>query len=130
MSRKGFIAPEAPAGMAGRIIGRIEEERRGLLVRRAWTWGLALGASGTLAGYGWFATEAQAAHSGFFTFASLFFSNFSAAAANFSDFFLSVAETFPVFAAALFLSGVFFAVWSAARFAREISLLRHPALRP
>lgn len=72
-------------------------------------------------------TETEAAHSGFFTFASFLFSNFSATVANFSDFFFSAAESFPVFAAAIFLSGMFFAVWSAARFLREISFLRRPA---
>lgn len=120
----GVEAPAMPAGLTKKILLLIErEERRRRAVKTA-AFGAALLGSLVLAGYGWMATAADASHSGFFAFTSLFFSDFSAAAASFSDFMLSVVESFPVFPAALFLSGVFFAVWSAARFINEAVLVR------
>lgn len=126
--KNGFknALPEAPAGLADRIIMRIETERRKRLVRKMWVSGSAFAGSISLAAYGWLETAAQASHSGFFVFTSLFFSDFGAALGNFSDFALSIAESFPVFAVAVLLSGVFFAVWSAARFVDEAGSLRHP----
>lgn len=116
--------PAVPAGLTKKILLRIErEERRRRAVKTA-AFGAVLFGSLALAGYGWMAVAADASHSGFLAFASLFFSDFSVAIASFSDFALSIVESFPVFPAALFLSGIFFAIWSAARFMNEIVLAR------
>lgn len=119
-------APEPPAGLAERIVLRIETERRRRRARRAGAFGAALAGSFSLIAYGWSETAAEAAHSGFFVFLSLLLFNFSAAAAHLSDFLLSAVESLPAFAIALFFTGVLFALWSAAKFLREIFLLRHP----
>lgn len=119
--------PAPPAGLAVRIMLRIARKRRRCLTVKAWAFGAALAGSVSLIVYGSFAAAADASRSGFLVFSSLLFSDFSATAANFSDFLLSVAESFPVFSAAILLSGVFVAIWSAAKFAKEIALLRGQA---
>ncbi len=64
------------------------------------------------------------AQSGFFSFASLFFSDFSDAVANFQDFAYSIIESFPVFSAAFFFAGVGFSLWSASHLLEDVSRLR------
>lgn len=62
--------------------------------------------------------------SGFFDIASLAVSDFSSISANLPDFIFSMIESFPIFTAALLLSGVLFAIWSMAAFIDEASQLR------
>jgi hypothetical protein len=116
--------PEPPAGLAERILSRIEYERRRRLAIRAWAFGAALAGSMLLIIYGSLEAATEASRSGFLVFFSLLFSDFSATVASFSDYLLSIAESFPVFATVILLSGVLVATWSAAKFAKEIALLR------
>jgi len=64
------------------------------------------------------------AQSGFLNFASLFFSDFGVAMANFQDFIFSTLESFPVFSVAFLLGGVIAVVWSAMHFMRDIAEVR------
>lgn len=124
LSRADLEAPAPPAGLAGRILLRIEkEERRRLMVKSA-AFGAVLIGSVALMVYGGTEAFAEASRSGLFAFTSLFLSDFTATVSSFSDFSLSIVESFPVFSVAILLSGVFFAVWSAARFTGEIMLMR------
>ena len=116
--------PAPPAGLTKKILLRIEREERRRFVMKTAVFGAALLGSCLLVGYGWMTVVAEASRSGLLAFASLFVSDFSLATASFSDFILSIVESFPVFPAALFLSGVFFVIWSAARFMNEVMLTR------
>lgn len=106
-----------------KILLRIERIERRRLVLKASGFGIVLAVSLALVVYGSFDLMAEASRSGFLAFSSLFFSDFSATIANFSDFILSMIESFPVFSATLVLSGVFFAIWSAAGFVSEVMLM-------
>ncbi len=110
--------------LAKNILLRIKREERQRLIVKTAGFGAALAASLALAVYGYFDAAAEASRSGFFAFASLFFSDFSATAASFSDFAFSIIESFPVFSVSIFLSGVFLAVWSAAGFVGEVALIK------
>jgi hypothetical protein len=137
-----FFAPKRPCfsyvlamgkekflGLADKIMLRIERRERRLLIAKTAGFGALLAGSVSLIGYGWMAVVADASHSGFFAFTSLFFSDFSAAVStSFSDLLMSLVESFPVFSTVLFLSGIFFAIWSAARFINDIALIRQRAL--
>ena len=70
------------------------------------------------------AISGDTAQSGFFQFASLFFSNFGVAMANFSDIFYSLLEAFPALPVALFLAGVIATVWSTGHLLGEIVFAR------
>src|SRR5580700_3544525 len=106
--------------LAKKILLRIDRVERRRLILKASGFGAVLVISLALVTYGSFDLVAEASRSGFLAFSSLFFSDFSATIANFSDFILSIIESFPVFSATLVLSGVFFAIWSAAGFLSEV----------
>ena len=116
--------PEPPAGLTEKILLRIgRHERRTLGVKiaaSASVFGISVG----IAAMGYVNLMASLSQSGFFSIASLMFSDFSTIAANFPDFVLSIVETFPVFTTALLLCGVLFAVWSMAALIDEASLFR------
>jgi len=119
-----FEAPAPPAHLAKRILLRIEKEERRRLVIKTAAFGATLVASLSLIAYGSVAVATEASRSGFLSFGSLLFSDFSWVVGSFSDFMLSVVESFPAFPAALLLSGVFFAIWSAISFINDIALMR------
>ena len=110
--------------LAKKILLRIDNEERRRLLFHAIAFCAALLGSVALAVYGAVSVTAAASQSGFMAFVSLFFSDFSAAMASFSDFAFSIIESFPVVSAALLLSGIFFALWSAANFIKEVATLR------
>lgn len=110
--------------LAKRILQGIRRIERRRLVIKTVGFGAVLAVSSVLVVYGCFDVAAEAARSGFTSFVSLFFSDFSVTAASFSDFAFSILESFPVIPVVLLLSGVFCAIWSAAGFVSEISLMR------
>lgn len=117
--------PEAPAELNQRIMRRIVAIRRRRLVAKTVGFGGLFAASVSLIVAGGFNAVAQFSQSGFFNFASLFFSDFSVAAANFQDFAYSIIESFPVFSTAFLFAGIGFAIWSAAHFFDDVSQLRY-----
>ncbi|MGC9599229.1 MAG: hypothetical protein ABSE18_02475 [Minisyncoccia bacterium] len=112
------------ADLARRILLRIEKEERLRLMIKTIASGVLLAASVALIVYGAVDVVQEASRSGFVMFASLLFSDSSAVLASFSDFVLSAVESFPVFSAAVLLSGIFVAVWSAAHFIGEMVSMR------
>ena len=62
--------------------------------------------------------------SGFLDFASLFFSDFSVAMANFQDFAFSILESFPVFSTAFLVACIIAVIWSATHFFNDIAEVR------
>ncbi len=113
-----------PPDLAKKILAHIETIERRRLFIKCTAFGTLLAGSLGLVVYACFAVFADASHSGFTAFASLLFSDFSAATASFSDFMFSLAESFPLFSVTMFLSGIFFTLWSAARFMSEIAIVR------
>src|ERR1700722_5550504 len=117
-------APEPPAGLTEKVLLTIgRRERRVLGIKIAASAGV-FGVSVGVAVAGYVNLVAALSQSGFFAIASLMFSDFGAMAANFPDFALSIMDSFPIFTAALLLSGVLFAIWSMAALIDEASLFR------
>lgn len=119
-----ITAPEPPAGLAERILLRIGRRERRILGAKIAASVLAFGASLAVIVTGYTSLVSALAKSGFFGIARLMFTDFSAMAANFPDFALSMVETFPVFIAALLLGGILAAVWSVAALIDETALFR------
>lgn len=116
--------PEPPAGLELKVMRRIRQyERRMLILKTAGFGGLfAVSAGLVVAAY--FNLMSAFAQSGFFDFTSLFFSDFGAAMANFQDFVFSTLEAFPVFSAAFLLGGVIVVIWSAVHFIDDVARIR------
>lgn len=118
-------SPAPPRGLAKRILLCIERKERQRCAAKTAAFGLLCSGSIALIVYGSIELVAEASRSGFLLVSSLLFSDFSATVSLFfSDFMLSVVESFPVFSVVLLLSGVFFAIWSAANFLKEVGLMR------
>lgn len=114
----------ASQNLKNRILAQVSEyERRRVRVKLAGFGVAAFGSLGVLI-LGAESALGDASQSGFLQFASLFFSNFSAAMANFSDVMSSLIESFPVFSTALLLGGIFASIWSIAKLVKEISIAR------
>ena len=116
-----LVVPEPPSGLAKAILLRIEKrERRIMIVKTmasatifvASLWMIRVGYANLMGGF---------AQSGFLAFFSLLFSDFSLIASNLPDFLLSIIESFPIFAAAVVLGGVAFAVWSVGMLVNEVA---------
>ena len=118
-----LVVPEPPAGLARTILLRIEKrERRILAIKTAATavffaasvWVVQIGYTNLMGGF---------ERSGFLTFTSLLFSDFSLVASNLSDYLFSMIESFPIFSAAILLGGVGFAIWSMGMLVNEATLM-------
>ena len=117
-------APEPPAYLAGKILRSIEREER-KKVRREMMLSVAfLLLSLASAAASMVALGGELARSDFFSFASLFGSDFSFAVANFHEIFLSLVESFPAISGAVFLASVGFAVWFGVRLIAEAGTAR------
>lgn len=117
-------APEPPAGLTEMVLLRIARRERRILGIKIAVSAVTFAASVGIIIIGYIDLIANLSRSGFFDIASLMFSDFSSMMTNFPDFALSMIESFPVFTAALLLSGVMFAVWSMAALIDEASRAR------
>jgi hypothetical protein len=117
-------APEPPANLTEKILLRISRRAWRILGMKIAASAVVFGVSVGVAVAGCMDLVSNLSGSGFFQLAGLIFSDFSAITANFPDFALSMVETFPVFTAAIFLSGAMFAIWSMAALIDEASLMR------
>ena len=115
-----FETPEPSAGLARRIMGRIERRERRILFAKMAGFGACVMGSLSLAGFGFVDAATGLSHSGFFSFASLIFSDFSSTISNFPDFIFSVMESIPTIPIAFLLGGATFFFWSASRFIKEL----------
>jgi hypothetical protein len=118
-------APEPPAHLARSIVLALSKRKRRTLYMK-----VAASATGFLASFyvtiaGTMSFGAELSRSGFFGFSSLLFSDFSSTIANFPDFIISIAESFPALSAAAVVAGAAFAVWSMATLIDETAILRH-----
>jgi hypothetical protein len=104
-------APEPPSYLAGRILRRIEKEERQKTFRQMAVSGALLAVS-------------RLSQSGFLSFASLFGSDFSFAAANLRELFLSLEESFPAVSAAFCVASIVFVLWFGMRLANEAGVVR------
>jgi len=116
------MPPEPPAGLARKIMTRIERRQELLMQTRIIGLGCCIMGSASVVAYGFINAATELSRSGFFSFASLVFSDFSSAVANFPDFILSVAESVPALPIALLFGGIVFFLWSAARFSQALSI--------
>lgn len=117
--------PEPPVGLTEKVLLRIGRRERNTLIAKIVASACAFGVSVGIAVAGYVNLMASLSQSGFFQLSSLMFSDFSATLTNFPDFALGVVETFPIFTAALVLSGILFAIWSMAALIDETSLFRN-----
>jgi len=120
-----FNMPEPQAGLVQKIIHRIERRERRLLFAKVAGFGACIIGSLSLAGFGFMDAATELSRSGFFSFISLVFSDFSSTIANFPDFIFSITESLPAIPIALLFGGIVFFMWAAARFTREISTGTH-----
>ena len=117
-------APEPCDSLAARILLCIEEKERRSLRAKAAAFGAVFLGSLALAAAGLLAFGTQVSQSGFLSFASLWFSDFSAAVANWSDMVSSMVDSFPILPAAIILASVSFAIWSVGKFSQEFGLIK------
>jgi hypothetical protein len=114
-------SPEPPAALASKIIARIEHRQELLLRARIAVSGACIMGSASIVAYGFINAATELSRSGFFSFVSLAFSDFSSAFANFPDFILSIAESVPALPIALLFGGMLFFLWSAQRLSKVLS---------
>src|SRR5665213_1733902 len=116
--------PEPPTGLDRKIMLKIERyERRVLIAKTAGFGTLFLGSLAFMVA-AYLNLASALAQSGFLSFTSLFFSDFSVAITNFQDFAFSMLESFPVFSASFLIGGVIVAIWSAAHFMKDVTQVR------
>lgn len=99
-------------------------ERRVLIIKTA-GFGALFAGSTTFLVMAYFNLVSALTQSGFFSFASLFFSDFGAAMGNFQDYAFSILESFPVFSAAFLVSGLIVVIWSASHLIDDIMNIHH-----
>jgi hypothetical protein len=116
--------PEPSAALHGKVMRRVKRYERRVLIVKTTGFGVLFIASGAGVIVAYVNLMSAAAQSGFFDFASLFFSDFNTAMSNFQDFSFSMLESFPVFSAAFLLVGVIAVVWSAVHFVDDIGQVR------
>jgi hypothetical protein len=121
---------EPPAGLLGKILKRIQEEKTALSIKRRlilFSLGLAASLVGIVASFNMFSSGAAA--SGFSSFLSLTFSDFQSVLASWQNYTYTLLETVPVFSLAALLFAVFafleFLKYIA-RDAKSIFTLSHP----
>lgn len=121
----GLDAREVPADLPRKILLRIEQRERRILGVKIVCFGVSFAASMSFVVLGLMSFTAQLAQSGFIQFTGLFFTDFGTAVANFPDFALSIAESFPTFSAAVVLIGSALAIWSVAGLIDDAAMLRN-----
>lgn len=103
---------------------RIKRYERRILIAKTVGFGTLFAASASILVLAYLNLVSALTQSGFFQFASLFFSDFSSAMANFQDFAFSIIESFPVFSAAFVVGCLIAVIWSATHFIEDISQMR------
>jgi len=115
---------EPPPGLAEAIVREVKRrEIRALRIRIVVSSALFTGSAYFIV-TGFINFSSALTHSGFLDFIALPFSDFSATAANFPDFTMTIAESFPVFSAAVLLGAIAAGIWSIGSLVDETSLLR------
>jgi len=126
-SRKSNVfhdAPEPPSYLASRILRSIEREERKKIYRQIVASGVLLAVSVGSAVASVMSLGTELVHSGFFSFASLFASDFSFAIANLHELSLSLVESFPAISGAFFLASIGLVLWFGTRLIAEAGAVR------
>jgi hypothetical protein len=113
--------PELPQ----KIMARIARRERRVLIAKTAVFGALFAGSTTFLVMAYFNLATALTQSGFFSFASLFFSDFGAAMSNFQDYAFSILESFPVFSAAFLVGGLIVVIWSASHLFDDIMNIHH-----
>lgn len=111
--------------LQAKIMKRIERHERRVLIVKTSSFGVVFVGSAAFLFEAYLNLATALAQSGFTSFASLFFSDFNVAMANFQDYAFSILESFPVFSAAFVVGGLIVVIWSASNFMKDISIIRH-----
>lgn len=116
--------PAVPKELLGRILSRIESEKRFMAIRTKILWLSAFSiASLPLIIFSWINFQAGASESGLFQLTSLAFTDFSVIVSHYQDFILSVAEALPILAMVGFLAGILVFVESILALARDFKFV-------
>lgn len=118
------VIPEPSANLHHKVMLKIHRYERRKLIVKTTSFGVLFVGSISLLVVGYLNLMSAFAQSGFFNFASLFFSDFGSATANFQDFVFSTLESFPVFSVAFVLGGVIAVIWSASHFVQDVLEMR------
>ena len=117
-------SPEPPAYLTGMILRKIEKEERRKTFRQMIVSGVLLVASFAASALSMMDLGTRLSESGFFSFISLFGSDFSFAMANGRELFFSLTESFPAISAAFCIASIAFVVWFGMRLTREAGTIR------
>ena len=115
--------PEQPADLTRKTLLAIARYERRVLVAKTVGLGVMFAVSVGIVVRELAATGAQLGQSGFFQFASLFFSDFGMATHNVPDILFSMLESFPIFSAGLAIGGLMVAIWSFVGFIDDAHVL-------
>jgi hypothetical protein len=111
--------------LQGKIMTRIARHERRVLILKTGSFAIIFAGSATFLVMAYFNLISALTQSGFFSFASLFFSDFGASMANFQDYAFSILESFPVFSAAFLVGGLIVVIWSATHLIADIGHIRY-----
>lgn len=117
-------SPEPPAYLTGMILRKIEREERRKTFRQMVVSGVFLAASFVASVASLMDLGTRLSQSGFFSFVSLFGSDFSFAMTNIKEIFLSITESFPPISAAFCIASVTFVLWFGMRLTKEAGIIR------
>jgi ABC-type antimicrobial peptide transport system permease subunit len=106
------------------ILRKIEKEERRKTFRQMIVSGVLLVASFAASALSMMDLGTRLSESGFFSFISLFGSDFSFAMANGRELFFSLTESFPAISAAFCIASIAFVVWFGMRLTREAGTIR------
>jgi hypothetical protein len=121
---KGNFEHFPPPDLGRTIVAEIRKRERRALRARIAVCAAVFVTSLTLVAEGAIRLVADLGRSGFFSFSSLLFSDFSTTVANLPDFIFSITESFPIFSFVIVLSGILFAIWSLAALIDDAALMR------
>ena len=121
---------EPSAELSEKILSSIQRRAKRRTEYKAAAFGALLAMSAAFVVFSAFNLTHALSQSGFLQFSGLLFSDFSVITSNLPDFLFSIAESLPAFSFALLFSGLFFSVWSAAKFFHELSFIHRRTFSP
>ncbi len=116
--------PAPPADLAQKTLLAIVLRQRKILMGKLIGLGLVFAASLAMVVTQLVTATSQLGQSGFWTFGSLFFSDFGVAITNLPDMVMSLFESFPILSVGLAIGGLAIAIWSFAGFIDDANVLR------
>lgn len=132
--RKGYrklfthlVFPEPPDGLFEKIMRRIREEQRFLVLKRRFViFSIGLAGSTAVFSFAFRIVQADIYESGFLHFLFLLFSDFEIVITYWKSFTMSLLETIPIMSLAIFFITVFVFLVSLKFWARDLKLIFTP----